>query len=324
MRHLFGHHDQPAAVPLTPNGKLDTRALPAPEYTGGEYRAPANATEEFLAGIFAHVLDVDRVGVEDSFFELGGDSISAMRLISAINAGPGVDLAVRALFDTPTVRGLSQRLRTDATGAEEVVPVQTLHHGDGGVPLFCVSSPAGGPSWPYQVLGNYLDCPIFGIQQIPRDGDAGPRSIREMAQTYADRIQDAYPGGPYNILGWSFGGVVAHEIAVELQRRGCVIGRLILLDAQPGNDDSNEPYRTHEPGHFAGDLTVFCAVRDHSDRGAQLSRSWEPYASGDIRLYPIDCTQNEMLTAESVAMYGEELRHLVPAMRSTSQSRRSR
>ncbi|WP_116377755.1 non-ribosomal peptide synthetase, partial [Mycobacterium sp. MFM001] len=104
------------ALPLTPNGKLDTRALPAPDYTttAGKYRAPSSAIEEVLAGIYAQVLGVDRVGVDDSFFDLGGDSISAMRLIAAINAALNDDLSVRAVFEAPTVARLAGRIGTGA------------------------------------------------------------------------------------------------------------------------------------------------------------------------------------------------------------------
>ncbi|WP_120308939.1 non-ribosomal peptide synthetase, partial [Mycolicibacterium celeriflavum] len=99
------------AVPLTVNGKLDKRALPAPEYQDTDrYRAPANAAEEILAGIYAQVLGLDRVGADDSFFELGGDSLSAMRLIAAINKSLDKGLAVRAVFDAPTVAQLAQRM----------------------------------------------------------------------------------------------------------------------------------------------------------------------------------------------------------------------
>lgn len=84
-----------------------------------------------------------------------------------------------------------------------MVPVEFLKEGTG-VPLFCVH-PASGLSWPYHALGNYLDCPIIGIQQVPQDGEAEPTSIREMAKTYADRIQGVDPLGPYSLLGWSFG-----------------------------------------------------------------------------------------------------------------------
>ena len=220
-----------AALPLTPNGKLDKRALPTPEYTGGGYRAPANAIEEILAGVYAQVLGVDRVGVEDSFFDLGGDSLSAMRLIAAINTSLDVHLAVRTLFHAPSVRSLSQQLgRHD--NAVEVVPVEVLKEGTG-VPLFCIHEGTG-LSWSYWALGNYLDCPIIGINQIPQNGEAEPGSIRSMAASYADRLQAVYPAGPYNLLGWSFGGLVAHELAIELRRRGCVAQRLILLDPTPG------------------------------------------------------------------------------------------
>jgi len=107
----------PAAVvamqtlPLTVNGKLNTRALPSPEYQDGDqYRAPTNAIEEILADIYAQVLGLERVGVDDSFFDLGGDSLSAMRVIAAINTTLDIQLAVRTLFYAPSVRSLGQQL----------------------------------------------------------------------------------------------------------------------------------------------------------------------------------------------------------------------
>jgi thioesterase domain-containing protein/acyl carrier protein len=363
------------ALPLTVNGKLDTRALPAPEYAdAGRYRAPANEVEETLAGIYAHVLGLDRVGVDDSFFDLGGDSLSAMRVVVAINNRMGTNLAVRTLFHAPSVSSLSRQLGTAASEVE-VVPIEVLKEG-AGVPLFCIH-PGGGMSWPYQRLGIYLDCPIIGIQQTLLGEETEPQSIREMAKNYADRIQAIAPAGPYNLLGWSFGGVVAHELAIELQRRGHEVANLVLLDAQPGVDgtvtapndvvvdsqtleevfrfygidipgqdgsltneqieelireraaeefpqqkqlldwivqnlDSNKALQlAHEPGVFDGNAVIFSAVRDELDRSSSPREEWRPYVTGDVTQHSIDCTHEVMLTAESVALYGPQLKLLL-------------
>ncbi|MDT5016181.1 MAG: hypothetical protein QOD39_2341, partial [Mycobacterium sp.] len=122
----------PAAViglevlPVTVNGKLDARALPAPEYRAGEYRAPNSPTEEILAGIYAQVLGLESaaVGVDDSFFDLGGDSLSTMRLIAAINTALDVDLPVRTVFEAPTVAKLALRIGEGAPRREPLVAVQ--------------------------------------------------------------------------------------------------------------------------------------------------------------------------------------------------------
>jgi thioesterase domain-containing protein/acyl carrier protein len=368
------------ALPLTPNGKLDTRALPAPEYQDTDrYRAPASAVEEILAGIYAQVLGLERVGVDDSFFDLGGDSLSAMRVIAAINTSLDAHLAVRTLFEAPSVRSLSQQLGTHASEVE-VVPVEVLKQGTG-VPLFCIH-PAGGLSWSYRALGNYLDCPIIGINQISQNDEAEPGSVRSMAESYAVRLQALYPTGPYNLLGWSFGGVVAHELAIEFRRRGCAVQRLILLDAVPNdngsiavrsqalgksqileeilrfiridipeeskpltyrkaehlirqrqealeialpskqvrefleftvqNMEANELHHSeHVLGVFDGDMVIFSTAQRESD--SSLLQSWRPYVAGDITEYSIDCTHEDMVTAESLSLYGQQLKFSLEA-----------
>ncbi|HZU49072.1 MAG TPA: thioesterase domain-containing protein, partial [Mycobacterium sp.] len=329
---------------------------------------------EILAGIYAEVLGLERVGVDDSFFDLGGDSLSAMRVIAEINTRLDTDLAVRTLFHAPSVRSLSRQLGTHASQLE-VVPVEILKEGTG-VPLFCIH-PGGGMSWPYQRLANYLECPIIGIQQVLLSDEAEPQSIRDMAKNYADRIQAVNRTGPYNLLGWSFGGIVAHEVAIELQQRGYVTARLILFDAQLSLDDGvpipNHPLedrqileealrfygievpeqgepltyqqlervmlergvkefprykrlidwltqnlnrnielqRAHQPRIFDGNMTIFAAVRDESDRASSLMQSWRPYVAGDITECSIDCTHENMLTVESLNLYGQQLKRLL-------------
>ncbi|HEX2212627.1 MAG TPA: amino acid adenylation domain-containing protein, partial [Mycobacterium sp.] len=344
-------HMVPAAVvvlpelPMTVTGKLDTRALPAPEYRAGGYRAPGNPTEQVLADIYGRILGVERVGVDDSFFDLGGDSISAMRLIAAVNASlDDADLSVSTVFEAATVKSLSERLLTGSGAAQEILPVQILKDGIG-VPVFCLHA-VSGVSWPYQVLGRHLDCPIIGIQQAPHGDGSKPRSLRELAADHADRIQATHPTGPYHLVGWSFGGVIAHEVAVELERRGGVVARLILLDAEPRlssmasqavdrsqlddllreqgehefarhtglldrivhNFDTNiRLYRDHRAGVFHGDVTVLSAGRDETDRSSTLRRMWRPHVTGEITVRSIDCTHQTMLTAEALRLYGPQL-----------------
>ncbi|OBH39026.1 non-ribosomal peptide synthetase, partial [Mycobacterium sp. E183] len=113
------------ALPTTLNGKLDTQALPLPDYRDADhYRAPATAVEEILAGIYAQVLGVERVGVDDSFFDLGGDSLSAMRVIAAINNGLDSRLSVRELFEAPTVAQLAPRVGAGGGGLAPLVPCE--------------------------------------------------------------------------------------------------------------------------------------------------------------------------------------------------------
>ncbi|MDV3126141.1 amino acid adenylation domain-containing protein [Mycobacterium sp. 21AC1] len=120
------------ALPLTVNGKLDRRALPAPEYRStNRYRVPATRVEKIIAGIYARVLDIEEVGVDDSFFELGGDSISAMRVVAAANSALDTQLGVWTLFEAPSVRALSQHVDNDAGAAAPIGPTVESVHGNG-------------------------------------------------------------------------------------------------------------------------------------------------------------------------------------------------
>ncbi|RAV12707.1 non-ribosomal peptide synthetase, partial [Mycolicibacterium sp. GF69] len=113
------------ALPLTPNGKLDARALPAPESRAVDHnRTPASAVEEILIGIFAEVLGVEGVGIDDSFFDLGGDSLLAMRLSAAINTALDADLSVPSVFDAPSVAKLAHRIGAGSRRLQPLMPVE--------------------------------------------------------------------------------------------------------------------------------------------------------------------------------------------------------
>ncbi|GAA1642664.1 hypothetical protein GCM10009764_75670 [Nocardia ninae] len=216
--------------PLTVNGKLDHDALPAPVYSGEEgYRAPSTPVEETLSGIYAEILGLEHVGVDDSFFDLGGNSLLAMRVVAAVREVFGADVAVRALFDASSVSELAALVYAGADGLSAAAPTEMIQGGEG-VPLFCIH-PGGGMASPYRSLVAYLDCPIVGIRQIPAADTERPKTLRAMAEHYADIMQGLNPDGPYRILGWSFGGIVAHATAVVLQARGSVVDHLIVLDS---------------------------------------------------------------------------------------------
>ena len=231
----------PAAVvvvdglPLTPNGKLDKRALPAPDYNpaGEGLVEPVTATERVLCDVYCDVLGLEQVGTDQSFFDLGGDSLSAMRLTARLRTVLDMELPVRAVFTTPTVAGLAARVATLVSDREDpvVLPLRAVGDSPG---LFCIH-PAGGASWEYAGLLPHLDRSqrVFGLQAWAFTGAPRPSSLHDMAATYAGHITDIQPVGPYRLLGWSFGGNVAQEVAAQLEAQGAKIERLILLDSMP-------------------------------------------------------------------------------------------
>ncbi|MFC5722345.1 amino acid adenylation domain-containing protein [Streptomyces gamaensis] len=236
------------AFPLSPNGKLDRTALPAPAPASGGGRAPRTPAEETLARLFAEVLGEDHVGVDDAFFDLGGTSLLAARLVARVRAATGADVTIGTLFRAPTPAALAARLHTgradDALGV--LLP---LRAGTERSPLF-VFHPAGGISWCYSGLLSRLDArqPVYGLQArgLAGDGERLPAGMEEMAADYVEHIRRVRPHGPYRLLGWSVGGVIAHTVAVRLQEAGERVELLALLDAYPSDQWQQQAGPTEE------------------------------------------------------------------------------
>jgi thioesterase domain-containing protein/aryl carrier-like protein len=237
-------------LPLTANGKLDRAALPAPGHAGPALAHPPNwavQLEQTLCETFAEVLGVDQVGADDDFFFLGGHSLLAMQLVKQLRAR-GVRISLRDLIGAPTVRGIMDQLSLSSVldSLSVLLPIRAT--GDGPV-LFCIH-PGGGLSWGYMPLARYVPDTfrLYGVQARALDGTSQyPRSISDMAADYIKQIKTVQPAGPYHLLGHSFGGTVAYEIAVQLREHGDDIAALIIGDAYPPQPRGEEAGRPPSP-----------------------------------------------------------------------------
>ena len=211
------------ALPLTPNGKLDRKALPAPDHTAiqaQQYEAPQGEVEETLAVIWQDILHIERVGRHDNFFDLGGHSLLAVQVIARIRQSMGRDMALRDLFEYPTIRQLAVPLqRGYQTWTSNINPVPLRSNGNQS-PLFFVHE-LSGDVLPYMPLAQQMteDIPIYGLQlqaTSPYSTDSSQTSVEAMAAQYVEAIRLVQPHGPYRLAGWSVGGLIAYEIANQL------------------------------------------------------------------------------------------------------------
>ena len=223
------------ALPLTPNGKVDRRALPAPDAGRPElehaYVAPRTPLEETLAGIWAEVLGLPQVGIHDNFFDLGGHSLLAARLFARIEKVIGRDLSLAILFRRATVKDLAEAIESQPAAASEdwIVPIQPNGTRR---PVFMVSGITGNLLF-WRDLVRHLgpDQPCYGLHCRGRDGSFEPFStLAEMAACLLQHMRRVQPSGPYALLGYSFGGKVAFEIAQQLVAMGEEVSPLIIID----------------------------------------------------------------------------------------------
>ena len=237
------------AMPLTPNGKLDRRALASREEDTllpiKNYVPPSNQIELLLAEIWSEVLGVGKVGAADDFFELGGHSLTATRLIARLQSAFGIDLPLRSLFVEPTVAGLAKYIRYDAATQVyryigeapqwgRLVPAQPRGRRR---PLFLVTGNHN-PDGTLQVLSRITphlgsDQPVYGFRPRWIEGDRhGYSSVEEAAREHIAELRTVQAKGPYLLGGYCIDGIVAFEMAQQLMLAGENVGLLALIDTE--------------------------------------------------------------------------------------------
>nr|WP_318196226.1 non-ribosomal peptide synthetase [Pseudomonas fluorescens]VVN35331.1 Linear gramicidin synthase subunit B [Pseudomonas fluorescens] len=245
------------ALPLSPNGKVERKALPAPEAIERKHVAPRNELEQALVQIWQEVLEVEQLGITDNFFELGGDSLRILKVLSKVRSRPalGFELKLRDMMNSPTIAQLSGYEPAQEQGLD---PLLLLNARCPQVPpLFCLHA-GFGTVFDYEPLARQLDgqCSVYGLQcRMLLDRDWQDESLPAMAIEYAQYIRQKQPQGPYRLLGWSLGGALALLVADELVRQGQQVAFVTLVDsfipsAQPVAPTSD----------YTGELQAFLAV----------------------------------------------------------------
>ncbi len=257
-------------LPLSPNGKIDRQALPAPgldAVLSRHYEAPEGEVETVLARVWAEVLNVEQVGRHDNFFELGGHSLLAIRLVNLLQrAGQQVTLA--ELFQRPSVESLAALLGQRHAAPEQPEGLVVVRPGEGGDALFLIHEFSGRevyfPALAMHIEGQFA---IYGLPGVPL-GQPQLRTLECMATRMVGIIRAVQPHGPYRLAGWSFGGLLAYEIAQQLLGLDETVAFVGLLDTyapHPASQDKTRWSGAHRDKH---QLLEHCRARSQM-RGAE-------------------------------------------------------
>jgi amino acid adenylation domain-containing protein len=228
------------ALPLTPNGKVDRRALHVPDHVvhdaGANFKEARSELEAILVRIWENVLGVHPISIHDNFFEIGGHSLTAVRVFAQIERDTGLRPPLTILFQAPTIAQLAAAIESEGWTSHwtSLVPIQT----NGARPPFFYVSPFLISVLSLSTLGQYLgvDQPLYGLQPQGMDGDHPiHRSVKEMASHYIHEMRSLKPEGPYLLGGHCAGSWVAFEMAQQLQAAGETVDLLVLVDSRPPN-----------------------------------------------------------------------------------------
>ncbi|HET8888391.1 MAG TPA: amino acid adenylation domain-containing protein [Candidatus Angelobacter sp.] len=250
-------------LPLTTNGKIDRQALPSPTADAlprcEQYVVPETLLEKELANIWSELLGLEQVSIHDDFFEVGGHSLLAIRMRSMVQDRLKRDLSLRDLFRAPTIASLARLLEqvSDQPSDQPAIIVEIQPYGSR-TPFFAVH-PVGGNVLCYADLARELgvEQPFYGLQApAPTLKTDAATTFEQMAALYIQAMRSVQPSGPYQLGGWSLGGLLAWEIARQLTDEGETVGLLALIDTYPIDNASSD--KTLEDSDvlrwFAGDM----------------------------------------------------------------------
>jgi amino acid adenylation domain-containing protein len=239
------------ALPRTLNGKIDRRALPAPESGRRDLEkecvAPRDALEQQLATLWEEVLGVRPIGVKDNIFDLGAHSLVIARVFARIQRIFGKHVSPGLLLEAPTIEQVAARLRVPPDKSAWT-PRVMLHPGGSGTPFFCVHGGQGG-IYLFRTLAQLLgdDRPVYGLQSLGAPADAFPyRTIEEIAACYTRAVLEVQAQGPFLVGGYCFGGIVAYEMAQQLRRAGHEVALVVSFNGP------NPAARKRSPARAAG------------------------------------------------------------------------
>lgn len=222
--------------PLNTNGKIDRRALPEPRQAPREESVqPTTPLEKQIAAIWCELLGVKSVGIHDNFFDLGGDSLTAAIMISALREADLPDVPIAAVLDALTISRLAQVLGKEGE-TNKFQTVLNIREGGSQDPLFCIH-PVLGLGWKFAALSTALgpNVPLYALQSdaYAEGGLKLGETMESIAKRYVERIRAIQPRGPYRLLGWSMGGLIAHEMTRLLALDGESVSYLAMLDSYP-------------------------------------------------------------------------------------------